>query len=148
MYRDIKKGLYLPDIEGIQKTRYVKDMFGSISPRYDFLNWIMTLGMHHKWRQTASDIACMNVSGDASSGLDIASGTGDFAFQVIEHPVHSLIELHTMAVLLLKSLHFLIFHQAYHLIIVILTSQLIQKLMVFSLNRESFLNQKIFLKHL
>ena len=86
MYRDIKKGLYLPDIEGIQKTRYVKDMFGSISPRYDFLNWIMTLGMHHKWRQTASDIACMSLSGDASSGLDIASGTGDFAFQVIEHP--------------------------------------------------------------
>ena len=73
------------DIDDVKKTKYVKDMFGDISERYDLLNWIMTLGMHHKWRETAANIACDDMKGEVLNGLDIAAGTGDFAFQVIEH---------------------------------------------------------------
>ena len=73
------------DIDDAKKTKYVKDMFGDISERYDLLNWIMTLGMHHKWRETAANIACDDMKGEVLNGLDIAAGTGDFAFQVIEH---------------------------------------------------------------
>ena len=73
------------DIEDVKKTKYVKNMFGDISERYDLLNWIMTLGMHHKWRETAANIACDDMKGEVLNGLDIAAGTGDFAFQVIEH---------------------------------------------------------------
>ena len=73
------------DIDDVKKTKYVKNMFGDISERYDLLNWIMTLGMHHKWRETAANIACDDMKGEVLNGLDIAAGTGDFAFQVIEH---------------------------------------------------------------
>ena len=73
------------DIDDVKKTKYVKNMFGDISERYDLLNWIMTLGMHHRWRETAANIACDDMKGEVLNGLDIAAGTGDFAFQVIEH---------------------------------------------------------------
>ena len=73
------------DIDDVKKTKYVKNMFGNISERYDLLNWIMTLGMHHKWRETAANIACDDMKDEVLNGLDIAAGTGDFAFQVIEH---------------------------------------------------------------
>ena len=68
------------DIDDVKKTKYVKNMFGNISERYDLLNWIMTLGMHHKWRETAANIACDVMKGEVLTGLDIASGTGDLFF--------------------------------------------------------------------
>ena len=73
------------NIDSVKKTKYVKNMFGDISERYDLLNWIMTLGMHHKWRKSAANIACDGMPNEVSNGLDVASGTGDFAFQLIEH---------------------------------------------------------------
>ena len=73
------------NIDSVKKTKYVKNMFGDISERYDLLNWIMTLGMHHKWRESAVNIACDGMANEVSNGLDVASGTGDFAFQLIEH---------------------------------------------------------------
>lgn len=60
-----------------QKAAYVRDMFTDIAPRYDLLNGVMSLGMHHVWRRHAVRLAGLR-AGD--SALDVATGTGDFAF--------------------------------------------------------------------
>jgi demethylmenaquinone methyltransferase/2-methoxy-6-polyprenyl-1,4-benzoquinol methylase len=54
-------------------------MFARISRRYDLLNTVMTAGRHHAWRRMATDMAVGSMSGPA---LDIATGTGDFAFEL------------------------------------------------------------------
>ena len=54
-------------------------MFARISRRYDLLNTIMTGGMHYVWRRRATRLAVGDLSGLA---LDIATGTGDFAFDL------------------------------------------------------------------
>ncbi|MEJ7652233.1 MAG: ubiquinone/menaquinone biosynthesis methyltransferase [Chloroflexia bacterium] len=59
-----------------QKAAYVRDMFTDIAPRYDLLNGVMSLGMHHVWRRHAVRLAGLR-AGD--SALDVATGTGDFA---------------------------------------------------------------------
>jgi demethylmenaquinone methyltransferase/2-methoxy-6-polyprenyl-1,4-benzoquinol methylase len=42
----------------------------------------MTVGMHYIWRRNAAKLAATHVSGDI---LDVASGTGDFAFDLLKH---------------------------------------------------------------
>ncbi len=54
----------------------VRRMFASISGRYDLLNSILSLGVHHRWRKKT-----VRLSG-AQKGmhiLDCATGTGDLA---------------------------------------------------------------------
>ncbi len=64
-------------LQGKERARYVTRMFARIARRYDLLNTVMTAGRHHAWRSMATDVAVSNVSGGA---LDVATGTGDFAF--------------------------------------------------------------------
>ena len=52
-------------------------MFSRISPRYDLMNTVMSAGRHYAWRRMAVDLAVGEVAGPA---LDVAAGTGDFAF--------------------------------------------------------------------
>ena len=59
-------------------------MFGRISDRYDLLNTIMTFGRHRSWRKQAVGIISADTEGVA---LDIASGTGDFAFDLLQNPL-------------------------------------------------------------
>lgn len=60
------------------KKQQVADMFDNISPRYDFLNHFLSLGIDIRWRKKAikllKDIKPKNI-------LDIATGTGDFAIE-------------------------------------------------------------------
>jgi demethylmenaquinone methyltransferase/2-methoxy-6-polyprenyl-1,4-benzoquinol methylase len=56
----------------------VARMFARIARRYDFLNTVMTGGAHHRWRHDAVKMA-RPVEGLA---LDVATGTGDFAFDL------------------------------------------------------------------
>lgn len=54
----------------------VRQMFASISGRYDLLNSVLSLGVHHRWRKKTIRFA------RASEGmhvLDCATGTGDLA---------------------------------------------------------------------
>ncbi|MDG5765954.1 ubiquinone/menaquinone biosynthesis methyltransferase [Balneolales bacterium ANBcel1] len=56
----------------------VRRMFASISDRYDLINSVLSLGIHHRWRKKT-----VGVSG-ASEGmkvLDCATGTGDLAIE-------------------------------------------------------------------
>jgi demethylmenaquinone methyltransferase/2-methoxy-6-polyprenyl-1,4-benzoquinol methylase len=60
-----------------QKHAYVQDMFDAIAPRYDLLNSVLSMRLHHAWRDaTVKALALSN----GSSALDICTGTGDLAF--------------------------------------------------------------------
>ena len=57
-------------------------MFTRISRRYDRLNTIMSGGRHYAWRRRAASMAVGDLTGRA---LDVATGTGDFTFDLLGH---------------------------------------------------------------
>ena len=64
-----------------EKPAYVRRMFDAIAPTYDFMNSVMTAGAHHLWRRsTARQI----VAEDPRVVLDLACGTGDLSFAVMQ----------------------------------------------------------------
>ena len=73
----------MAQLKGQERARYVAKMFGRISQRYDRLNTVMSGGRHYAWRRKATDMVIGNLSGPA---LDVATGTGDFAFELAERP--------------------------------------------------------------
>jgi demethylmenaquinone methyltransferase/2-methoxy-6-polyprenyl-1,4-benzoquinol methylase len=72
-----------------RKAVYVREMFGRIAWRYDLMNRLMTLGRDHAWRRyTVAQLELgMPMSGPKQSEskiiLDVATGTGDLAFEVL-----------------------------------------------------------------
>ncbi|WP_199269675.1 bifunctional demethylmenaquinone methyltransferase/2-methoxy-6-polyprenyl-1,4-benzoquinol methylase UbiE [Mucilaginibacter lacusdianchii] len=62
------------------KKEQVADMFNNISKTYDFLNHFMSLGIDIIWRKIA-----INELKEAQPKriLDVATGTGDFAFEAL-----------------------------------------------------------------
>jgi demethylmenaquinone methyltransferase/2-methoxy-6-polyprenyl-1,4-benzoquinol methylase len=55
----------------------VQAMFDTIADRYDLLNSLMTAGLHHRWRELG---ILLTGVGPGDAVLDVACGTGDFAF--------------------------------------------------------------------
>src|SRR4051812_34272079 len=54
-------------------------MFDRIAGVYVLLNSVMTVGLHHRWRSRAADLAAV---GPGSRVLDVATGTGDLAIEL------------------------------------------------------------------
>ena len=74
---------------GPDKARFVSEMFSRIARRYDLMNGLMTLGMHHGWRRTAARQTIASPDGPA---LDLATGTADLALELRElHPHRDII---------------------------------------------------------
>ena len=74
---------------GVEKARFVSAMFSRIAHRYDLMNSLMTLGMHHAWRTVAARQTIASPEGPA---LDLATGTGDLALDLAElHPHRTVI---------------------------------------------------------
>jgi demethylmenaquinone methyltransferase/2-methoxy-6-polyprenyl-1,4-benzoquinol methylase len=70
--------------DGGEKARFVSAMFSRIARRYDLMNGLMTLGMHHAWRRVAARQTIASPDGPV---LDLATGTGDLALDLAEvHP--------------------------------------------------------------
>ena len=62
------------------KKAQVAEMFNSISPKYDLLNHVLSLGIDIIWRKKA----VRQLQKDAPKLiLDIATGTGDFAIEAL-----------------------------------------------------------------
>jgi demethylmenaquinone methyltransferase/2-methoxy-6-polyprenyl-1,4-benzoquinol methylase len=57
----------------------VRAMFDRIAGVYDRMNTVMTAGLHHQWRRRAADLAAV---GPGMRALDVATGTGDLAFEL------------------------------------------------------------------
>jgi demethylmenaquinone methyltransferase / 2-methoxy-6-polyprenyl-1,4-benzoquinol methylase len=74
--------------EGPGKARFVSEMFSRIAGRYDLMNGLMTLGMHHAWRRAA---ASETIPSPEGPGLDLATGTGDLALGLAEIHRHRVI---------------------------------------------------------
>ena len=66
------------------KKAQVEEMFDNIAHRYDFLNHLLSLGIDILWRKKAVKYIG---SIQPKRILDVASGTGDFAFEALTlHP--------------------------------------------------------------
>jgi demethylmenaquinone methyltransferase / 2-methoxy-6-polyprenyl-1,4-benzoquinol methylase len=61
------------------KAEQIRDMFAAIVPRYDTINTLMTLGLDRRWRR---ETAAM-VKPRGRVALDIATGTGELAFEMV-----------------------------------------------------------------
>src|ERR1700761_4895977 len=62
------------------KKQQVADMFNNISKTYDFLNHFMSLGIDIIWRKKAINELKKD---QPKLILDVATGTGDFAFEAL-----------------------------------------------------------------
>ena len=65
------------------KQALVNDVFHSVARRYDLMNDLMSFGLHRAWKNAL--VTAVNPPKAAPfSVLDIAGGTGDIAFRLIE----------------------------------------------------------------
>lgn len=61
------------------RRHYVREMFGRVAPRYDLLNGILSLQLHHYWRRRV--VQMLRLPPD-SRVLDLCTGTGDLAIEL------------------------------------------------------------------
>jgi len=61
-------------------TKYVRSLFDRIAPRYDFLNHLLSSGIDVLWRKKAVTLLRPHKPLEI---LDIATGTGDLAFEAV-----------------------------------------------------------------
>ena len=67
------------------KGKQVGEMFDAIAPAYDFMNTMMTGGLHVRWRNRALKMAAAKLpDGEPKKVLDVACGTGDVSFRLHE----------------------------------------------------------------
>jgi demethylmenaquinone methyltransferase/2-methoxy-6-polyprenyl-1,4-benzoquinol methylase len=64
---------------GVLEEAQVRAMFDRIAGLYDRMNSVMTAGLHHHWRRRAADLAAL---APGQRALDVATGTGDLAFEL------------------------------------------------------------------
>src|SRR6185295_10885061 len=67
-------------LTGQARAAAVRDVFARIAPRYDLMNRVMTAGMDQRWRRFVAQQAAIPRNGRV---LDIATGTGDIAFEAL-----------------------------------------------------------------
>jgi demethylmenaquinone methyltransferase/2-methoxy-6-polyprenyl-1,4-benzoquinol methylase len=64
-------------------SRAVRQMFGEIAHRYDFLNHFLSASIDRRWRRLAADVVRDHVRrGESALCLDLCSGTGDLAIEL------------------------------------------------------------------
>ena len=66
-------------VAGTLPETQVRAMFDRIARVYDLMNSVMTVGMHHRWRERTADLARV---GPGDRVLDVATGTGDLAVEL------------------------------------------------------------------
>ena len=63
------------------KTKLVNSVFDKVYKKYDFMNDVMSLGIHRIWKSNMIDWMCPQKDNVI---LDVASGTGDIAKKISE----------------------------------------------------------------
>src|SRR5260370_24916247 len=64
-----------------EKAGMVREVFDAVAPKYDLMNDLMSAGIHRLWKRALID-ALAPRAGQAF--IDVAGGTGDIAFRIIE----------------------------------------------------------------
>jgi demethylmenaquinone methyltransferase/2-methoxy-6-polyprenyl-1,4-benzoquinol methylase len=67
-----------------EKQGRVDDVFHSVARRYDLMNDLMSGGLHRPWKDALVTAVNPPKSGKAFALLDLAGGTGDVAFRVVD----------------------------------------------------------------
>jgi demethylmenaquinone methyltransferase/2-methoxy-6-polyprenyl-1,4-benzoquinol methylase len=66
-----------------EKQDLVNDVFHKVAKRYDVMNDVMSAGMHRVWKDAM--VSALNPRKEAGyRTLDVAGGTGDVAFRIVE----------------------------------------------------------------
>lgn len=74
----------MAQLSGEERSAYVRAMFDRIAARYNLMNRIISGGQDQKWRRFVVRMAELPPTGAL---LDIATGTGDIAFEALKrHP--------------------------------------------------------------
>jgi demethylmenaquinone methyltransferase/2-methoxy-6-polyprenyl-1,4-benzoquinol methylase len=76
-----RQGADLADTRDGDKGRLVHGVFARVAERYDLMNDVMSAGVHRLWKRAMVD--WLNPRPDWTI-LDVAGGTGDIAFRIIE----------------------------------------------------------------
>jgi demethylmenaquinone methyltransferase/2-methoxy-6-polyprenyl-1,4-benzoquinol methylase len=66
--------------QATSKKQQVTNMFDAIAPKYDFLNQLLSLGIHKGWRKKSINLL---KQAQPKTILDIATGTADFAIEAM-----------------------------------------------------------------
>ena len=64
-----------------EKSRFVRRVFSSVSPKYDLMNDAMSFGLHRFWKDALVDWLAPR---ENHRLLDLAGGTGDIAFRFLQ----------------------------------------------------------------
>jgi demethylmenaquinone methyltransferase/2-methoxy-6-polyprenyl-1,4-benzoquinol methylase len=74
-----------------EASHYVREMFGRVAPRYDFLNHLLSLSLDRLWRRRTARKFQHILWRPESRALDLCCGTGDltFALERVRGPVLS-----------------------------------------------------------
>src|SRR3954469_14864400 len=66
------------------KQALVDDVFRSVARRYDLMNDLMSGGLHRAWKDVLVNTVNPPKSNRPFAMLDLAGGTGDVAFRVLQ----------------------------------------------------------------
>jgi demethylmenaquinone methyltransferase/2-methoxy-6-polyprenyl-1,4-benzoquinol methylase len=72
------------DVPLHEKQRMVDEVFHSVAGRYDLMNDLMSAGMHRAWKDALVSKLRPPLGAQTFSVLDVAGGTGDIAFRIVE----------------------------------------------------------------
>ena len=71
----------MAQLRGKERSDYVQGMFDRIAERYNLMNRVISAGQDMKWRRKVAEVAALPRQGAL---LDIATGTGDIAFEALK----------------------------------------------------------------
>ncbi|WP_341760675.1 bifunctional demethylmenaquinone methyltransferase/2-methoxy-6-polyprenyl-1,4-benzoquinol methylase UbiE [Candidatus Endowatersipora endosymbiont of Watersipora subatra] len=66
-----------------EKQVHINSVFHSVAQKYDLMNDLMSLGIHRIWKKIMVNRTAPS-KGFEWQSLDVAGGTGDIAFQIVE----------------------------------------------------------------
>jgi len=72
------------DVAGETKQGLVNEVFAKVARRYDLMNDLMSGGLHRAWKDALLSAVHPPKSDRDFALLDLAGGTGDVAFRVVE----------------------------------------------------------------
>jgi demethylmenaquinone methyltransferase / 2-methoxy-6-polyprenyl-1,4-benzoquinol methylase len=79
----MKTSFGFEDVGEGEKQERVNDVFHKVAQRYDVMNDLMSAGLHRIWKDAM--VTALNPSKTRPwSSLDVAGGTGDVAFRIVE----------------------------------------------------------------
>lgn len=78
------------EVKSSQKQEMVKEVFSKVAQKYDIMNDLMSAGAHRLWKDDFVSMMGLGAAARIQSDkvprfLDVAGGTGDIAFRIVEN---------------------------------------------------------------